>query len=59
MSEVQALYARQPLDAPVARRKLGGGVPISPLAHVRVRDPETGALLGPASRARWNAPAPR
>ena len=30
MSEVQALYARQPLDAAVARRKLGGGVPTSP-----------------------------
>jgi fatty-acyl-CoA synthase len=47
MSEVQALYARQPLKAPIARRKLGGGVPTSPLAHVRVRDPETGELLGP------------
>jgi fatty-acyl-CoA synthase len=47
MSEVQALYARQPLDAPTARRKVGGGVPVSPLASVRVRDPETGALLGP------------
>jgi len=45
MSEVQALYARQPLDAAVARRKQGGGVPTSPLAHVRVRDPESGALL--------------
>jgi fatty-acyl-CoA synthase len=40
MSEVQALYARQPLDAPVAERKLGGGVPVSPLAHVRVVDGE-------------------
>jgi fatty-acyl-CoA synthase len=47
MSEVQALYARQPMKAPVARRKLGGGVTTSPLAHVRVRDPETGELLGP------------
>jgi fatty-acyl-CoA synthase len=47
MSEVQALYARQPLDAPVARRKLGGGVTVSPLAHMRVRDPDSGALLGP------------
>lgn len=46
MSEVQALYARQPLEAEVSRRKLGGGVPVSPLAHVRVRDPESGALLG-------------
>ena len=40
MSEVQALYARQPLDAPLARRKLGGGVPVSPLAHARVQDGE-------------------
>jgi fatty-acyl-CoA synthase len=40
MSEVQALYARQPLDTPVAERKLGGGVPVSPLAHVRVVDGE-------------------
>jgi fatty-acyl-CoA synthase len=47
MSEVQALYARQPLDAPVARRKLGGGAPTSPLGHVRVRDPDSGELLGP------------
>jgi fatty-acyl-CoA synthase len=47
MSEVQALYARQPIDVPVARRKLGGGLTVSPLAHVRVRDPDTGALLGP------------
>lgn len=46
MSEVQALYALQPPDAAVARRKLGGGVPTSPLAHVRVRDPESGTLLG-------------
>ncbi len=40
MSEVPALYARQPLDAPVARRKQGGGLPVSPLAHVRVVDGE-------------------
>ncbi len=46
MSEVQALYASQPFDSPVARRKKGGGVPTSPLAHVRVRDTETGELLG-------------
>jgi fatty-acyl-CoA synthase len=46
MSEVQALYALQPRDAPVSQRKKGGGVPTSPLAHVRVRDPETGQLLG-------------
>jgi fatty-acyl-CoA synthase len=46
MSEVQALYALQPIDAPVAQRKKGGGIPSSPFAHVRVRDPETGGLLG-------------
>lgn len=46
MSEVQALYSVQPFDASVERRKKGGGLPTSPLAHVRVRDPESGALLG-------------
>lgn len=46
MSEVQALYSVQPTDAAVARRKRGGGVPTSPLAHVRVRDPDSGELLG-------------
>src|SRR5476651_1475243 len=46
MSEVQALYALQPFDAPVAERKKGGGVLTSPLAHVRVRNPESGELLG-------------
>src|SRR5260370_31713378 len=47
MREVEALYARQPLNALMARRKRGGGIPTSPLGHVRVRDPETGELLGP------------
>jgi fatty-acyl-CoA synthase len=47
MSEVQALYALQPPELPAAQRKLGGGVLTSPLAHVRVRDPESGELLGP------------
>lgn len=45
MSEVQALYARQPLDAPPASRALAGGLPVSPAAQVDVRDPETGAAL--------------
>ena len=47
MSEVQALYSLQPPDSPLAQRRLGGGQPTSPLGHVRVRDPETGELLGP------------
>ncbi len=46
MSEVQALYSSRAADRAVAQRKRGGGVPTSPLAHVRVRDPESGALLG-------------
>lgn len=46
MSEVQALYARQPIDVDTARRKIGGGLVVSPLAHVRVRDPESGRLMG-------------
>ena len=46
MSEVQALYARQRLDAPASERKEGGGFLASPLSQVRIRDPETGKLLG-------------
>ncbi|MDP3162834.1 MAG: AMP-binding protein [Reyranella sp.] len=46
MSEVQALYAARSPDIAVMQRKRGGGVPTSPLGHVRVRDPESGALLG-------------
>ena len=45
MSEVQAFFARQRLDADPDRRLLGGGVPIDPAARVRVRDPESGRLL--------------
>ena len=45
-SELQALYARQPVDAPTARRAFAGGIPTSPAARVRVRDAETGRLLG-------------
>lgn len=47
MSECQALFARQPGDAPAERRKVAGGVPISPDAAVRVRDPESGRVLPP------------
>ena len=46
MSEVQALYSHWDPQAPLARRKLGGGIPTSPDAAIRVRDPETGKLLG-------------
>ncbi|MBM3491391.1 MAG: AMP-binding protein [Alphaproteobacteria bacterium] len=45
MSEVQALYARQPVDAPAARRALGGGLPVSSAARARARDPQTGEVL--------------
>ena len=44
-SEIQALFARQDENAPVAERMLGGGRPVSPVVRVRVRDPETGTML--------------
>ena len=44
-SEIQALFARQDEHAPVADRMPGGGRPVSAMARVRVRDPESGALL--------------
>ena len=45
MSEVQAFFSRQPLDAAPERRLLGGGIPLDPEGRVRVRDPESGRLL--------------
>jgi fatty-acyl-CoA synthase len=45
MSEVQALFARQDENAPVGERMLGGGRPVSPLARVRARDPDSGKVL--------------
>jgi fatty-acyl-CoA synthase len=47
MSECHALYAMQPAGLPADERGKGGGRPLSPRAAVRVRDPESGALLGP------------
>ena len=40
-SEVQALFAFAPDD----RSTVDGGVPVSPRAHIAVRDPETGASV--------------
>jgi len=45
MSECLALYAGQKLGAPAALRHRDGGFPFSPLAAVRIRDPETDELL--------------
>jgi fatty-acyl-CoA synthase len=61
MSEVQALFARQDERAPVAERMLGGGRPVSPLARVRVRDPESGKVLehGAQGELEFIAPSSR
>ena len=44
-SEVQALFARQDENAPLAERGLAGGRPVNPAARVRVCDPESGRVL--------------
>jgi fatty-acyl-CoA synthase len=46
MSEVQALFARRDYALPAEERYLPGGKLISEQAQVRVRNPETGKLLG-------------
>ncbi len=46
MSEVMALFAAQPPDAPREQRIKAAGRPVCPETVVRVRDPESGALLG-------------
>lgn len=45
MSEVMALYARQPVELEAALRARAGGIPVSPRARVRARHVETGELL--------------
>lgn len=45
MSEVQALFARQPADAPADIRRRAGGRFTAPDADARVRDPESGKIL--------------
>ena len=59
MSEVQALFSRQSETAPPEERAKGGGLPVSTRAEVRVRDPETGALLlpGQAGELEFKAPS--
>ncbi len=45
MSECHAFYALQPTSLPAGQRRKGGGRPVAPEAGVRVRDPDSGALL--------------
>jgi fatty-acyl-CoA synthase len=45
MSEMQALYGLQDPTADAKTRKLAGGRTTSPLAKVRVRDPDSGKIL--------------
>ena len=57
-SEIQALFARQDECAPVADRMLGGGLPVSPEARVRVRDPASGAVLAHGAQGELEFLAP-
>ncbi len=61
MSEIQALFARHDENAPVAERMLGGGRPVSALARVRARDPESGRSLehGTPGELEFVAPSSR
>jgi len=47
MSEFQALAAMRDPAAPLAERRKPGGALVSPHAHARVRDPDSGDLLPP------------
>jgi fatty-acyl-CoA synthase len=57
-SELQALYARWPLDMALPDRARPGGRPTSPAARFRVRDPETGRLLGPGESGELEVAGP-
>jgi len=58
MSEVQALFAMRDRAAPAGERLRGGGTPVSPETSVRVRDPESGALLGPGEQGELELKGP-
>lgn len=49
MSECHALFALQPRELPGVERAKGGGALVSPQAGVRIRDPDSGALLPPGT----------
>ncbi|HRH85558.1 MAG TPA: AMP-binding protein [Rubrivivax sp.] len=58
-SEVHALFAMQRKDGPLAERLDAGGHCVNPVAEVRVRDAQTGALLpaGEAGLLEFRAPS--
>lgn len=60
-SEVQALFARQDESAPLAQRMLAGGLPVSPQARVRARDPASDEVLahGAPGELEFLAPSSR
>lgn len=45
MSEIFSFFSRPPASAPLALRKLPGGLPVDPAARVRARDESTGEIL--------------
>ena len=59
MSEIQALFARQRVEDAAAVRGCAGGWPVSaPAAAVRVRDPDSGRLLGHGDAGELEASGP-
>ncbi len=61
ISEIQALFSRQSEHASLDDRRLAGGRPVSPLARVRARDPDTGQVLahGQSGELEFLAPSSR
>ena len=57
-SEVQALFSIGRADVPFADRIEAGGWAMSPEARVRIRDAETGALVGPGVSGEIEIDAP-
>ena len=46
MSEVFSFFSLRQMDDPESVRTEGGGFPVNPMARVRVRDPNSGQLVG-------------
>ena len=58
MSEVQALFAVQPLDVAADERTFGGGRMVNAEARARARNPDTGAILPPGEHGELELSGP-
>jgi fatty-acyl-CoA synthase len=58
MTEIFAMFSKQPLEMRAAERAKGGGYLVSRQTQMRVRDPDSGCLLPPGGRGEFEVRGP-